>query len=53
MFEVPMPKTAPDAVTEVLIKHQNDPRAIEIYDSKYGPGAADLEIRRARRKGSP
>jgi len=51
MFEVQVPSTAPQDQVEILLKHKDNPRAIEIYDHDHGKGAAAIEIARARRRG--
>jgi hypothetical protein len=50
MFKVPTPETAPPAVTKTLLDHQDNERIRQRYDADYGPGAAALEIARAKRR---
>jgi len=50
MFEVQVPSTAPQDQVEILLKHKDNPRAIEIYDHDHGKGAAAIEIARAKRR---
>jgi len=50
MFEVQIPSTAPQDQVDILLKHKDNPRAIEIYDHDHGKGAAAIEIARAKRR---
>ena len=50
MFKVDVPETAPKDLTEILLKHRDDPNALAIYDRDHGKGAAAFEIKRALRR---
>ena len=49
-FKVDMPPTAPSDQIDVLLKYRDNPQAIATFDRDHGPGAAELEIKRAQRR---
>ena len=49
-FEVPVKPTAPQPHIDTLLKHQTNDDAVQEFDKRFGPGAAELEIARAKRR---
>ena len=49
-YQMPVPETAPQPHVETLLKNRSDDAAKAEFDQRFGPGAADLEIARAKRR---
>lgn len=49
-YRVPTAPTAPEPHIRTLLEHRGDDGAKAEFDKRFGPGAADLEIARAKRR---
>jgi hypothetical protein len=49
-YQLPVPETAPQPHIDALLKNKGDDAVKAEFDQRFGPGAADLEIARAKRR---
>jgi hypothetical protein len=49
-YQVQVQPTAPEPHIKTLLEHRSDDEAKAEFDRRFGPGAADLEIARAKRR---
>jgi hypothetical protein len=49
-YQIPVQPTAPQPHVDTLLKHKNNDAARQEFDDRFGAGAAELEIARAKRR---